>query len=124
VERLHPVTLKEEVSVDIKVATVISADLNTELGLNFLLVEILANPPKSGVAQIARILTLSADIVDVLLQLVNATEKSCLILPGQFSGKDQVRHCCNICLLVHKTRRSRYRSNSESGFDNEEERFP
>jgi hypothetical protein len=46
VKWLHPVTLEEEVSVDIKVATVICADFNTELSLNFLLVKEFADPSK------------------------------------------------------------------------------
>lgn len=70
VERLHPVTLEEEVSVDVKVAAVICADLNTELSLDVLLVEELADPAKSRVAEVARILTLSSDIIDVLRMLV------------------------------------------------------
>jgi hypothetical protein len=34
VERLHPVALEEEVSVDVEIAAVIAADFNTELFLN------------------------------------------------------------------------------------------
>lgn len=70
-ERLHPVTLEEEVSVDIEIAAVICADFNTELSLDVLLVEELADPAKSRVAEIARIFTLSSDVIDVLIMLVN-----------------------------------------------------
>lgn len=66
VERLHPVTLEEEVSVDIKVAAVITADFNTELLLNICLVQKFANPSKSRVAQVAAVFTLSTNIIYVL----------------------------------------------------------
>lgn len=52
VEWLHPVTLEQEVAVDIEVAAVVAADLNTQLGLNLLLVQVLADPAKSRVAEV------------------------------------------------------------------------
>ena len=65
-ERLHPVALEEEVSVDVEVAAVVAADLNTELFLNVSLVQVLADVSESRVAKVAAILTLAADIIDIL----------------------------------------------------------
>lgn len=66
VEGLHPVPLEEEVTVDVKVATVVAADFNTELLLNLLLVQVLANPAKGGVAKIAGVFALATDVIDIL----------------------------------------------------------
>jgi len=68
---LHPVTLEEEVSVNIKVAAVIAADFNAELFLNFLLVQILTDPSKSGIAKIAVVLAFATDVVNVLKGIVS-----------------------------------------------------
>lgn len=66
VERLHPVTLEEEVSVDIEVAAVIAADFNTEFLLHIGLVQELANPAKGRVAQVAGVFTFTTDIINIL----------------------------------------------------------
>lgn len=66
VEWLHPVSLEKEVAVDIKVAAVIAADFDTKLTLDICLVQELANPAECGVAKVARILTFSTNIVNVL----------------------------------------------------------
>lgn len=66
VERLHPVTLEEEVSVDIKVAAVITADFNTKFLLNIGFVQELANPAKGRVAQVAGVFTFATDIINIL----------------------------------------------------------
>lgn len=63
--RLHPITGKEEVAVDVHVAAVVVVDLDTESGLDVLLVEIFGDPAKSGVAKVAAVLTAASDIVDV-----------------------------------------------------------
>ena len=75
VERLHPVTLEEEVAVDIKVAAVIALNLDTESIHDILLVQVVAYPPKTGVAEVATILALSADVIDILASaLIGANE--------------------------------------------------
>jgi hypothetical protein len=89
VEWLHPVTLEEEVSVDVKVATVIGADLDTEFCLNILLVEVLADPSESGVTQVARILTLATNIIDVLLKLALVIKRNNLCIPVRFFDMDR-----------------------------------
>lgn len=66
VERLHPVTLEEEVAVDVKVARVVRRHLNTKGLHNLFLVEVLGNPSKSWVAEIVVVLALATDIIDVL----------------------------------------------------------
>ena len=63
---MHPVTLKQEVSVDIKVAAVVAADFNAELLLDFFLVQIFADITKSRIAEVAGILALATDIINVL----------------------------------------------------------
>ena len=65
-ERHHPVTLEQKVSVDIKVARIIAADFNTECVNDFLIVEVLGDITKGGVAKVTFILALSTDIIDVL----------------------------------------------------------
>ena len=75
VEGLHPVTLEEEVAVDIEVATVIALNLDTESVHDILLVEVVADPAKSAVAEVVVILALSADVIDVLASaLIGADE--------------------------------------------------
>jgi len=66
VERLHPVTLEKEVSVDIKVAAVITANFNTKLLLNIGSVQEVADPAKSRVAQVAAVFAFATDIINVL----------------------------------------------------------
>lgn len=66
VEGLHPVALEEEIAVDIEVAAVVAADLDSEFLLNIFLVQELADPAKCRVAEIARVLTFTTDIVDIL----------------------------------------------------------
>jgi len=66
VERLHPVSLEKEVSVDVKVTAVIAADFDAELLLDFRLVQEFTDPSKSRVAQVAAIFTLATDVVNVL----------------------------------------------------------
>jgi len=66
VERLHPVSLEKEVSVNIKIAAVVATNFNTEFLLNRLFVQILANPAKSRVAEVVGILALTTDVVDIL----------------------------------------------------------
>jgi hypothetical protein len=62
----HPITCKEEVAVDIKIAALIVGNLYTKCVLHILLVQIVADPSKLSVAEIALIGTLATDIVDIL----------------------------------------------------------
>lgn len=64
--RLHPVTLEQEVAVDVEVARFIAGNLSTESLDNLGLVEVLADVAESGVAEVTLILALATDIVDVL----------------------------------------------------------
>jgi len=65
VEWLHPVTLEEEVTVDIEVAALVGRNLGAKRLLHFGFVEIGSDPLKIIVAQAAT-LALTTDIVDVL----------------------------------------------------------
>lgn len=74
-EGLHPVTLEEEVAVDIKVAALIALNLDAESVHDILLVQVVADPAKSAVAEVAVVLALSTDVIDVLTSaLVGADE--------------------------------------------------
>lgn len=53
VEWLHPIALEEEVAVDIEVTAVVAANFDAELLLDICLVQELADPAESGVAEIA-----------------------------------------------------------------------
>lgn len=70
VERLHPVTLEEEVAVDIKIAAVVTVNsLDAESSHDLPFVEILVNVAQSRVAE-ATTLTIYADIVGVPARLL------------------------------------------------------
>ena len=66
VKWLHPVTLEQEVSVDVKVARIIVADFSSERLQDILPVQVLADITESRVAKVVLIFTLAANIVDVL----------------------------------------------------------
>jgi len=74
-EWLHPVALEEEISVDVEITAVVAADLNAELLLDLLLVEIFADISKGRIAEIAGVLALAADIIDVLTSSLVRTDE-------------------------------------------------
>lgn len=75
-EGLHPVALEEEVAVDVEVAAVVGRDLGAERLHHFLVVQVFADPAELGVAQVAAVLALAPDVVDVLAgALVGAEER-------------------------------------------------
>jgi len=76
VEWLHPISSKQEVSVDIEVARVIPTDFNTKSRADLLLVQVFADPAKGRVAKIAAILALAANVVHVLASLLVWTNHS------------------------------------------------
>jgi len=65
-EWLHPVTLEQEVPVDIEVARIVAADFGTESIHDILLVQVLADIAEGRIAKVALILALSTDIINVL----------------------------------------------------------
>lgn len=65
-EWLHPVTLEQEVSVDVEVARIIAADFSSESVHNIFPVQVLADIAKSRVAKVAGVFTLSTDVVNIL----------------------------------------------------------
>ena len=62
---LHPVTGEEEVAVDIHVAAVVVVNLDTEFSLDVLLVEIIGDPAKARVAEVAAILAAASNVVNI-----------------------------------------------------------
>jgi hypothetical protein len=63
---LHPVTSKEEVSVDVHVAAVVAADLNTKSLLDLFAVQVVGDVTQARVAEVGAILTLASNVVDIL----------------------------------------------------------
>jgi len=63
---LHPVTVEQEVTVDVKVARVVALDLSTDGLTNLMLVQIFRDVVHALVAQVSPRITLAADIIDVL----------------------------------------------------------
>lgn len=81
VEWLHPVTSEEEVSVNVKVAAVVLADLGTESLHDLVLVEVLADPLELVVAKTAALAVLG-DIVDVSASLLVRTDHGIVAVDG------------------------------------------
>lgn len=89
VEGLHPVTLEQEVAVDVKVARIVRRDLDTKLGLYLLLVEELRDPAERRVAQIRAVFALAAHVVHVLSSaLVWAHHGVVTVDAGRDAGPD------------------------------------
>jgi hypothetical protein len=80
-ERLHPVTLEEEVAVDVKVARVKAINFGSNSLQNFGLVEVGANKFEIIVAE-AAVLARLADIVDVLASALVRTQKGVVAVDG------------------------------------------
>lgn len=89
VEGFHPVTLEQEVAVDVKVARVVRRDLDTKFGLYLLLVEELRDPPERRVAQIRAVFALAAHVVHVLSSaLIGAHHRVVTVDAGGDAGPD------------------------------------
>lgn len=72
---LHPITVEEEVAVDVKVTGLVAIDLGTNSFADLTLVQVLANIAHTLVAQVTRILTLATNIVDVLASSLVRTKE-------------------------------------------------
>ncbi len=74
-EWLHPITLEEEIAIDVKIAGVVAIDLHTQRFHDRRLIEPLGNISKLLVAEVTRIFTFSPDVINVLASaLVRANE--------------------------------------------------
>lgn len=67
---LHPVTVEQEVTVDVKIARVVALDLSTDGLANFGLVQVFRDIVHALIAQVGPRITLGADVVDVLSSLL------------------------------------------------------
>ena len=76
VERLHPVAVEEEVTVDVEVARFVTLSLGADSLPHVLLVEVVADVAHALVAQVGLILALSANIVDVLAGALVRSQES------------------------------------------------
>ena len=65
-EGLHPVPLEQEVPIDVAIAALVAADFDAQRLLDFVLVQVIADPLELRIAQTAGILALGPDVVDVL----------------------------------------------------------
>ena len=81
-ERLHPVTSKQEVAVDIEVAAIIALDLHSKCFPNLWLVQPLANIAELRVTEIATIFAFPADVIDVLSSSLIWTHHSIVTVDG------------------------------------------
>lgn len=89
VKRLHPVALEEKVAIDIEVAAIVGRDLGAEGLHDLLVVQVAADPAELGVAQVAAVLALAADVVDVLARaLVGSQERVVAVDGGRHAGPD------------------------------------
>lgn len=79
---LHPVTVEQEVAVDVEVARVVAIDLSTKCLTHVSLVEILADIAHALVAQVRLIFTLATDIVDVLAGALVGSQQSVVAVDG------------------------------------------
>lgn len=92
VEGLEPVASEEEVAVDVKVAAVVAVDLGAEGLLDGILVQVVGDPAKSRVTQVAAVLALATDVVDVLSgALVRADEGVVAVDAGGDARPDAAR---------------------------------
>ena len=90
-ERFHPVTLKEEIPVDVKVATIVIIDFSAK-GLEYFgLVEPFGDVAKLGVAKGSLIFAFGTDVVDVLTSALVRLKESVVAVDGGWdTGPDAV----------------------------------
>ena len=65
-ERLHPVALKEEVAINVKITAFVSIDFNAKILENFRSVEPLSDVTELLITEISAIFTFATDVVDIL----------------------------------------------------------
>ena len=87
VEGLEPVTGKEEIAVDVHVAAVVAINFGTKSLHDLGPVQVLRDPSERGVAEVAAVLALAADVVNVLSSaLVGADESVIAVDAGRHTG--------------------------------------
>ena len=90
-EGLHPVTLEQEVAVNVEVARLVAGDLGTDSLHDLLLVEVALNPLKLVVAERVAAAWL-ADVVDVLASALVRTNHGVVAVDGSGNtGPDRLR---------------------------------
>ena len=99
VKWLHPVTLEQEVSVDVKVARIIAADFSSERLQNIVPVQVLADIAKGRVTKVALVFTLATDIVDVLAGPLIWTDHSIVAVD---TGRDARPNTLTVVAILDK----------------------
>lgn len=72
---LHPVTVEEEVTVDVEVAGIVAVNLGTNSLQNLRLVEVLGDVAETLVAKVAVVLALAANVINVLSSALVRTQQ-------------------------------------------------
>jgi hypothetical protein len=106
VEWLHPVTLEQEVSVDVKVTRIIAANFSSEGLQDLVSVQVLADIPKGRVAKITLVLTLAADIINVLAGSLIRTDHSIVAVDA---GRDARPNALTVVAVLNETLAARKR---------------
>lgn len=87
VEWLHPVTLEEEVAIDVEIAGLVALDLHTQCFHHRGFVEPFRDISKLLVAEIATILTLSPNIVDILASALIGADQSVVAVDRSWDAR-------------------------------------
>jgi hypothetical protein len=85
VERKHPVTVEQEVAVDVKVARLVGRNLSTEGLDDFGLVQVVRDPAELRVAQVVGVLARTTDVVNVDAGALVGTDHGVVTVDG---GRD------------------------------------
>lgn len=100
VEWKHPVTVKQEVPVDVEVARLVRRNLGAEGLDDFRLVQVVGDPAKLGVAQVGGILARAADIVNVDSRALIRTDHGVVAVDG---GRDTRPHRLALVAALNET---------------------
>lgn len=91
VHGLHPVTLEEELHIDVGVAALVGVDFDAEGALDSRVVEVVGDVLGGSVAEVLGVLALLADVVDVhACLLVRANELTVAVDGGRDTGPSTV----------------------------------
>ena len=82
VKGFHPVTLEEEVPIDIEIAAVVGVDFDAKARLDFRLVEPLRNVAELRVAEVAAVLAFTANVINILACTLVGTDHSIVAING------------------------------------------
>ena len=82
VEWFHPITLEQEVAIDIEIAAVVAVDFDTEALHDVGLVEPLRNVSELAIAEVAAVLALAANVVNILTGTLVGADHGVIAIDG------------------------------------------